>query len=737
MLRRRRHAPNPPHDAWRRAHFTARVISGISVCVIDAADDLARHEAEPDQWAPVNGSSAVEPAAATYPTRVPSLDGLPDPVIAIDDAGMLCYLNDMVTEVLGWTRDQLIGRPVLELLHPDDLNLVVSSMETVMSKKVGTLMTIRVLAADGSWTGLEIRGNIQHSDDKDLNVLVLRETSNRHHLDLDQGEVAVMRSVLANMRGMVALVDADGGVRSINGAVTRLLGHDPELVPGRQFIEFVHDDDREHVLGVVVPLGPFESAQLDARFLTTSGDAVTCEFTVNNLCDDPTVRGYIVSGQIAAGLADARNRVDFLAVHDSRTGLLNRDGFMKTANDLVRQGGGIGLLIIDVVRFRSINELYGESVGDAVLTAIAARIDEIRWPELVTARFGGDEFVLAVRSVSESVIELLRDRVIRALTPTMTVDDQYINVSVRTATAFDPNPVGLESVLASASNDLVRSKRNADPRSAEISIDSINERRQHLDQLRGALGSNEIQPYFQPIVAADGRVLSVEALVRWVHPVRGVLGVKEILPIAQMAGLAEAVDEQVLDLSLAFARRLTDLGFGHIEVHVNVDPKVISRAAFAPDFLERCALHGARPEQIVVELTETDLLAPGATSLDNMQELRRAGTHVSIDDFGTGYSSLSHLLELPVDGVKIDRRFVAGIDVDAAATNLTTAILGLSESLQLGCVAEGVEQPYQRDRLVALGCSAFQGWLYSPALPADELLAVLPSIDNESIALEG
>ncbi len=560
-------------------------------------------------------------------------------------------------------------------------------------------------------------------------VLVLRDTTNRHRLELDQGEVGVLRAVMANMHGMVALVDPDGRVRSINGAVTRLLGHDPELIPGLQFIDFVDEDDRAQVLDIVTTLGPFESAHLDARFPSTSGEVVTCEFTVNNMCDDPTVGGYVVSGQVAAGLTDARNRVDFLADHDSRTGLLNRDGFMKAANGLIAQGSGIGLMIVDVMQFRSINELYGEPVGDAVLSAVAARIDEIRWPDLVTARFGGDEFVLAVRSASDSAIEMLRERVGREVAQAVVIDGQEINVGVRMASAFDPRPKGLESVLASASNELMRIKRNAEPQSGEISIDSINERRRHLDQLREALVSGEIQPFFQPIVAADGRVLSLEALVRWVHPIRGVLGVAEILPIAQMAGLAEAVDEHVLDMSLAFARRLTEAGYGHIEVHVNVDPKVISRAAFALDFLERCSRHGARPEQIVVELTETDLLAPGVTSLDNMQELRRAGTHVSIDDFGTGYSSLSHLLELPVDGVKIDRKFVAGIDIDPAATNLTTAILGLSESLQLGCVAEGVEQPYQRDRLAALGCNAFQGWLYSPAVPPDEAMALLPKIN--------
>jgi EAL domain-containing protein (putative c-di-GMP-specific phosphodiesterase class I) len=195
-----------------------------------------------------------------------------------------------------------------------------------------------------------------------------------------------------------------------------------------------------------------------------------------------------------------------------------------------------------------------------------------------------------------------------------------------------------------------------------------------------------------------------------------------------MAGLAEAVDDKVLDQALAFAARLADAGHPEIEVHVNIDPKAISRAAFGASFLERCRRSGAEPTQLVVEITETDLLSPGAASLANMQKLRFAGIHVAIDDFGTGYSSLVHLLELPIDGVKIDRRFVAGIDVDPAATNLTTAILGISDNLKLTCVAEGVEQPYQRDRLAELGCRSFQGWLFSPAVAADELLAMLPRI---------
>jgi EAL domain-containing protein (putative c-di-GMP-specific phosphodiesterase class I) len=351
---------------------------------------------------------------------------------------------------------------------------------------------------------------------------------------------------------------------------------------------------------------------------------------------------------------------------------------------------------------------------------------------LPIARFGGDEFVLAVRGPGASTLEMLRERVRRDIARSIIVEGQEVNFEIRTATAFEPKPQVLDALLVGASNELMSAKRYADPESTGISVDAINQRRRQVDQLRRALNAGEIQPFFQPIYNTNREMTAVEALVRWVHPLRGILAAGEILPLAQMAGLAEAVDDCVLDQALAFAAQLADLGFGHVEVHVNIDPKVIARPAFGTAFLDRCHRLGTNPTQLVIEITETDLLTPGAASLANMQKLRFAGIHVSIDDFGTGYSSLAHLLELPVDGVKIDRRFVAGIDVDPAATNLTTAIIRLSDSLRLTCVAEGVEQPYQFDRLIELGCEAFQGWLFSAAVPQAEIVTMLTATTQVS-----
>ena len=666
-------------------------------------------------------------------SNAPSVDDLADPVFAVDPDGVLRYANDTAADVLGWDATDLLGSAVLDLVHPDDLSLAASALQTVQDKAFGDLLMLRVRTGRGTWRYLEFRGTYRQPDLPDplagLIVIVARDVTDRHRLDFDQGDTEVLRAVMANMHGMVILTDGRGLVRSVNGAVTRLLGHDPETVRGRSILDYLHHDDRDSILDAAQRLGPQESLTLDARVLMADGNPLICEFTVSNLLDDPVVASYVISAQIATSLADARDRVEFLAEHDSRTGLLNRDGFMRAAHGMMQTGAGLGILIVDIVHFRSINELYGEPVGDAVLSAVADRIDQIRWPDLITARFGGDEFVLAIRASSPGAVEMLGKRVHRDVARPIGVNGQEVNFDIRTAMAFEARPEVLDALLVSASNDLMSAKRFADPETIGISVDAINERRRQLELLRAAIDDGQIQPYFQPICAADGTVTAIEALVRWVHPLRGVLGVADILPLARLAGLAEAVDDQVLDQALKFAVRLADAGHPEIEVHVNIDPKVISRAAFGASFLERCRRAGANPTQLVVEITETDLLSPGAASLANMQKLRFAGIHVSIDDFGTGYSSLAHLLELPIDGVKIDRRFIAGIDVDPAATNLSTAILSLSQSLKLTCVAEGVEQPYQRDRLAALGCRAFQGWLFSPAVAADELLALLPRIE--------
>ncbi len=569
-----------------------------------------------------------------------SVDGLADPVVAIDPDGVLQYANDTAAEVLGWDAAELLGSRYWSWSIPTTSISPSAALQTIVTKSVGDLICLRLRTGHGTWRYLELRGTLRADVADDpfagLIVIVARDVTERHRLEFDQGDIEVLRAVMANMHGMVVLADSDGLVRSVNGAVTRFLGHDPELVRGTSILDYLHPDDRDQVLDAAHRSAPRNRSRSMPGVLKSDAEPLVCEFTVTNLLDDPVVDSYVISAQIATALADARERAEFLALHDGRTGLLNRDGFMRAATAMMKSGGGLGILIVDIVHFRSVNELYGEPVGDLVLSAIADRIDQIRWPDLITARFGGDEFVLAVRGPSASTVEMLRERVRRDMARSVVVDGQEVNFEIRTAIAYEPKPQVLDALLVMASNDLMSAKRFADPEAGGISVDAINQRRRQVDHLRQALNAGEIQPFYQPICTSNGEITAVEALVRWVHPLRGVLGAGEILPLAQLAGLAEAVDDCVLDQALEFAVTLADLGRSDIEVHVNIDPKVIARPAFGATFLDRCHRRGADPTQLVIEITETDLLSPGAASLANMQKLRFAGIHVSIDDFGTG-----------------------------------------------------------------------------------------------------
>ena len=275
---------------------------------------------------------------------MPSVDGLGDPVFALSPTGpALRQQHRQRGARLGRRRhDRHVGASTSCI--PPTSGWRSRRCRPSATKRVGELITVRVRTGTRR---LGVPRAARHPSRSTTTadgtiVVVARDVTDRHRLDFDQGDTGVLRAVMANMHGMVVLVDGTGLIRSINGAVTRLLGYDPELIRGRSIFDYLHPEDREHVLDTVRAVPPHGSITLDARLLMADyngpDEEITCEFTVNNLLDDPVVHSYVISAQIATALADARNRVNFLAEHDSRTGLLNRDGFMRNAEELIAAG---------------------------------------------------------------------------------------------------------------------------------------------------------------------------------------------------------------------------------------------------------------------------------------------------------------------------------------------------------------------------------------------------------------
>ncbi len=657
------------------------------------------------------------------PAGLDLLDRLPDPVFTVDSALRLTWANAACEASLGYARGEWFGRSVLGLIHPDDVPIVISRALSL----TGVPLDVRVVAAGGRKLRWEILASHLDPAQRDGFLVTARDTTLRHSLDVDGGDVGLLRALVNYSSAMLALISPDGLVRSISGAFVRQLGYDQQSVAGTHYDDWIVPDDRPRVLAALAGLERDGSVTLDATMRHADGHEVLVEFTVVDLCDDPEVNALVVSGQVANSLRAARQRADFLSSHDPATGLLNRAGFFEAGAVLerhaARSGEPLAVVMADLDRLSQINELFGAAAGDAVIQSCAARLAALVRPEDVVGRYDGDEFVIATIGPMDGVISI-RDRVLAALEEPIVIDGFEMRMSASVAIASGMPPVTLSELVDSAAVDVDHAYRFALAPPVHGAA-AIVDRRNLVDQLKLALDRHELHVWFQPIVDGSGVTVAFEGLLRWEHPTRGVLTPGTFLPLVAMAGLADRVDRLVADQSLAFIAALGEIGRRDITVHINISPGQLSRPGFAAELTMLREARGIAAEQCCVEITESDVLRINNVALDNLAHLRRSGTHIAIDDFGTGFSSLAHLLELPVDMLKIDRRFVDGLGVDPMATSLTTAILGLTTSVGLGCVAEGVETPEQRDQLVALGCPQLQGWLFDAAMPADQALRLV------------
>ncbi|WP_407561375.1 putative bifunctional diguanylate cyclase/phosphodiesterase [Streptomyces sp. 184] len=419
-------------------------------------------------------------------------------------------------------------------------------------------------------------------------------------------------------------------------------------------------------------------------------------------------------------------------LRDPLTGLPNRQWLLERTRHALGEAESTGrraaLVLIDLDRFRAVNDTLGHRAGDRLLLQLAGRLRLALPRGAEAARLGGDEFaVLIPLTDSATSAQRVARTLVAALGSPLDLDGMSLVLEASAGVAVYPeHATETEGLLQRADVAMYQAKR--DRSGVEVyearRDGNTPDRLGLLGDLRRALQAHEVALHYQPKVGFDGRVVGLEALVRWAHPERGHVSPEEFIAIAETSGLMPVLTEYVLETALAQVADWRAAGL-QVPVAVNVSPRDVHTPGFAGAVAARLARHGVPPGALQLEITEHVLLEDPQRAADTLAGLAGHGVKMSLDDFGTGYSSLVHLRRLPVSELKIDRSFVARLAVDPEDLEIVRCTVDLAHSLGLRVVAEGVEDDETWEHLRDLGCDAVQGWLVAAAMPPQETTAWL------------
>ncbi|MEJ0060837.1 MAG: EAL domain-containing protein [Terricaulis sp.] len=438
-----------------------------------------------------------------------------------------------------------------------------------------------------------------------------------------------------------------------------------------------------------------------------------------------------------AAILDAEGVIRDLATNDGLTGIANRrairDHLRASIERADRGRTKVAMMMIDLDHFKPVNDTHGHVVGDLVLKEVARRIASVLRHGEARARYGGDEFAVVIEHATEDGVRRVAHRLVEVLCQPMKFDEVVVQIGASIGIATFPTVASCdEDLLRKADVALYRAK--SDGRGAvrvyDLSMEvEINERLQLERELRDAVKSGAITPYFLPQVnLRDGAITGFEILARWRHPVRGLLQPAQFMPLAEATGTLNDLTLAVLEAACEASRCLPST----ITLSLNVAPQQIQDDWLAQKILAVLTKTGFSPRRLSVDVSETALVCDLAAAKRVITSLKNVGVMVALDDFGSAYSSLSYLSELPFDTIKIDSSFVTAITDRGESAKIVSAIIGLSKNLGVATVAESVETAAQADYLRSIGCDAAQGYFFHRPMPtAEAALLLAPRPDEE------
>jgi diguanylate cyclase (GGDEF)-like protein/PAS domain S-box-containing protein len=543
------------------------------------------------------------------------------------------------------------------------------------------------------------------------------------------GSEARFRSLAQNSSDVITLVDRQGVVEYQSEAAVSVFGNAGSVV-GRNIREWAHPSDAQRFMDGLAAAARGTEVRIECRLRHSDGGYRWAETSITNLLDVPHLAAIVLNTRDITERRVLEDELRERALHDALTGLPNRALFLERAQDALdrahRQPAPLVVAFLDLDDFKAVNDTYGHKAGDELLIEMTRRLLGCVRPGDTVARLGGDEFAVLLEDTDLDTARVVVERMLHAAArPTVIAGEQVVvslSVGVAEATADVTDP---DQLLVEADTAMYAAKQRGKHCYDTFvpKMRSAMERRSRLRvELERAVTREEFRLHYQPILALDtGRRIGVEALLRWQHPDHGLLPPADFIDFAEDSGQIVRVGSWVLETACLAAVQLGPAA----RMSVNVSGRQLRSSALVADVEQALLTSGLQPGRLILEITETATLGTGEAQTREtvaiLRALKAMGVQIALDDFGTGFSPLSHLRRFPVDLLKIDRSFVAGITTSPQDEAIVRGIIDLAHALGVRVVAEGVEQEDQLAALTALGCDMGQGYLWMRPCPLTEV----------------
>ena len=652
------------------------------------------------------------------------------------------YVSEMMAELTGYPADDIQHNIIVfaELILTEHRQRTEDELEAAIAQRIPYVIEYPIRHRDGTTRWLSEHGRVIYSDSGEAEFLegfIFDITARVVAQDETRDTETRLTHLIANVPGAVFRCEPHAPYREIfiSDAIEDLTGYGPDvflrgevdfydrIIPEhRATVDRVISNSMKRGLAYVVEF-QFRHRDGSLRWVEERGQVMLDEAGepawIDGAMSDLTERKQL------------EQRLAHDAGHDPLTDLPNRAMLMDHLDATIarsrRSGSVAAALFLDLDRFKLVNDAMGHAAGDDLLVQFSHRLRSVLRGSDLGARTGGDEFVVVCSDLNATEdAEAIARRIAEVLRDPFTIAGRTVFVSASIGIALADDTCDAGDLLRNADAAAYRAKergrnryevfddvlRTATAAALEIETD-----------LHRAIERHQLFLRYQPVVElGTGRLVGTEVLVRWQHPVRGLLAPDEFLPAAEASGLIVAIGRQVLDLAIG---ALSDLPESLVPtIAMNVSPRELAQ----PDLVDAVRHHlterGVAPERLCIEITESAVLDEVETAIATLQSLRDIGVRLAIDDFGTGYSSLSYLRRLPVDVVKIDKSFTSEIGADGANVTIVAGIIGLARGLGLEVIAEGIETRRQLTVLQDLGCTLGQGYLFSAPVAIDDLLAI-------------